>query len=152
MITESTDIRVDSDLPKSIKNIRIAPIWANADGYNAALMNRDEVLQKLKQDVLLPYLQLGGLPSYIEKGETLLICDKEFFVNDCFPREGIMSAQSQMELEIGFTKEVFQRKQVLADQRIASRLQHETHAHSSARPGRSEREAAMMQIFMRMSS
>jgi hypothetical protein len=50
------------------------------------------------------------LPSYIEKGETLIICDQEFFVNDCYPREGIITALTQMEIEVGFTREVFLRK------------------------------------------
>ena len=50
---------------------------------------------------------------------------RNFLVNDCYPREGIIDQQTIIEVEVGFTKEVFQRKQVLADQRIAERLQHE---------------------------
>lgn len=75
VISDTTDIRLDAEIPKAIKNIRIAPIWVSNDSYNNAVTNKEEVLKRLKQDVLLPYLQLGGLPSYIEKGETLMICD-----------------------------------------------------------------------------
>ena len=55
--------------------MRIAPLWPNQESFNKAVQHKDEVLLKLKQEVLQPYLQTGGLPSYIEKGETLLICE-----------------------------------------------------------------------------
>lgn len=115
VISAETDIKVDQEIPKSIRHVRIAPIWQLQEDYQHALQHRDEVSLKIKTDVLQPYLQTGGLPSYIEKGETLMICDQEFFVNDCYPREGTITAHTQMEIEVGFTKEVFNRKQVLAD-------------------------------------
>jgi hypothetical protein len=44
---------------------------------------------------------------YVEKGETILINNMEFFVNDCKPKAGIIDASTQLEIEVGFTKEVF---------------------------------------------
>jgi len=44
---------------------------------------------------------------YVEKGETILINNMEFFVNDCMPKAGIIDASTQLEIEVGFTKEVF---------------------------------------------
>ena len=100
----------------------------------------------LKTDVLEPYLKTGGLPSYIEKGEMLLICNNEFFVNDCYPRDGLIAAHTVIEIEIGFTKEVFQRKQILADQRIASRLQSELSFNEQPRA----QEDSLMRLFIHM--
>ena len=47
---------------------------------------------------------------YVEKGETILIDNQEFFVNDCKPLSGIVIKQTQIEIEIGFTREVFKKK------------------------------------------
>lgn len=52
---------------------------------------------------------------HVEKGETILIDNQEFFVNDCKPKSGIVDSQTQIEIEVGFTQEVFKKKQVLAD-------------------------------------
>ena len=52
---------------------------------------------------------------YVEKGETILIDNQEFFVNDSRPRCGIVDKQTIIELEVGFTREIFKKKQVLAD-------------------------------------
>lgn len=52
---------------------------------------------------------------YVERGETIKIDDQEFFINDCRPKAGIVDKQTIIELEIGFTHEVFKKKQVLAD-------------------------------------
>ena len=60
---------------------------------------------------------------YLEKGETLIIAGREFFVNECQPRSGIVDASTILQVEIGFTQETFQKKQVLADQRFAEKLQ-----------------------------
>ena len=60
---------------------------------------------------------------YVEKGETILIDNQEFFVNDSRPRCGIVDKQTIIELEVGFTKEIFKKKQVLADQRFAEKIQ-----------------------------
>ena len=51
----------------------------------------------------------------MEKGETIVIDNQEFFVNDCKPKSGLVDKQTIIELEIGFTREVFRKKQVLAD-------------------------------------
>ena len=75
-----------------------------------------------------------------------MICDREFFVNDCYPREGIIDLQTLIEVEVGFTREVFQRKQVLADQRIAERLAQEGTIHNSNRNRR--REDALMRMLL----
>ena len=61
--------------------------------------------------------------SFVEKGETIKIDNLEFFINDCRPKMGIVDMQSIIEVELGFTRELFHRKQVLADKRIAERLQ-----------------------------
>ena len=45
-----------------------------------------------------------------------------FFINDCHPRTGIIDNLTVIELEIGFTQETFQKKQIIADQRMAERL------------------------------
>jgi hypothetical protein len=71
----------------------------------------------------VPYYQNSGLTCFLEKGETLRIASREFFVNDCWPRQGIVNASTQIEVEFGFTREVFNRKQVQADERLAERLQ-----------------------------
>ena len=52
---------------------------------------------------------------FVEKGETILIDNQEFFVNDCKPKSGIVDKHTQIDIEIGFTKDVFKKKQVLAD-------------------------------------
>jgi hypothetical protein len=44
-------------------------------------------------------------------------------VNDCKPKCGLVDKQTLIELEIGFTREVFKKKQVLADQRLAEKFQ-----------------------------
>ena len=59
---------------------------------------------------------------YVEKGETILINNMEFFVNDCKPKSGIIDATTSLEIEVGFTSDVFKKKQILADQRFAERL------------------------------
>lgn len=61
--------------------------------------------------------------SFVEKGETIKIDNLEFFINDCRPKMGIVDMQTIVEVEMGFTRELFNKKQVLADKRIAERLQ-----------------------------
>jgi hypothetical protein len=76
----------------------------------------------LQEQILVPYYQNSGLTCFLEKGETLRIASREFFVNDCWPRQGIVNTSTQIEVEFGFTREVFNRKQVQADERLAERL------------------------------
>lgn len=52
---------------------------------------------------------------YVEKGEAVMVDTQEFFVNDCKPKCGIVDKHTIIELESGFTQEVFKKKQVLAD-------------------------------------
>ena len=79
-------------------------------------------MKLIKSQVLDPYFY-GGSMCYIEKGETIKIAGHEFFINECQPRTGIVDETSTIEVEIGFTQETFLKKQVLADQRYAERLQ-----------------------------
>ena len=59
---------------------------------------------------------------YVERGETLKIDNQEFFLNDCRPKFGIVDKHTIIEMEVGFTQEVFKKKQVLADQRFAEKI------------------------------
>lgn len=59
---------------------------------------------------------------YVERGETLKIDNQEFFLNDCRPKCGIVDKHTIIEMEVGFTQEVFKKKQVLADQRFAEKI------------------------------
>ena len=97
-------------MPKNIRNVRIAPIWTTQADYEKANQHKVEVAIKIKKEMLEPFLQSGGLPRYRETGETLMICDTEFFVNDWYPREGIIDSLTILDIEVGFTREVFQRK------------------------------------------
>ena len=47
---------------------------------------------------------------YVERGETLKIDNQEFFINDCKPKHGIVDKQTIIELEVGFTQDVFRKK------------------------------------------
>jgi len=68
---------------------------------------------------------------YVERGETLKIDNQEFFLNDCRPKSGIVDKQTIIELEVGFTQEIFKKKQVLADQRFAEKISVRTATDSS---------------------
>ena len=94
--------------------IRLAPIWDTDTKQEEVLRNKNASLDKLKEAYLNPYF-LCGFICYVEKGETILIDNQEFFVNDCKPKSGLVDKQTLIELEVGFTREVFKRKQVLAD-------------------------------------
>lgn len=52
-----------------------------------------------------------------------MIDNQTFFLNDCRPKSGIVDKHTIIELEVGFTQEVFNKKQVLADQRFAEKIQ-----------------------------
>ena len=51
-----TEIRIDADLPKNIRNVRIAPIWSNQTDYDKANQHKVEVALKIKREMLEPYL------------------------------------------------------------------------------------------------
>lgn len=61
-----------------------------------------------------------------------MIDNREFFVNDCKPKNGIVDSQTVLETETGFTIEVFKKKQVLADKRFAEKLQQREGGNSSS--------------------
>jgi hypothetical protein len=61
----------------------------------------------LKEHILVPFYQKSGLTCFLEKGETLRVASREFFVNDCWPRQGIVDRSTNIEVELGFTREVF---------------------------------------------
>lgn len=84
-INNGTEVKIDSSMPKSIRVARIAPIWNTQEEFNQANQNRRETTSLINQQVLKPYF-FCGLMCYLEKGETLKIAGKEFFVNDCQPR------------------------------------------------------------------
>jgi hypothetical protein len=67
------------------------------------------VFETLKNTYLNPYFYCGFM-CFVEKGETILIDNQEFFVNDCRPKQGIVDKQTIIELEVGFTQEVFKKK------------------------------------------
>ena len=60
----------------------------------------------IKSEILEPYF-FGGPMCYLEKGETIMIAGKEFFINECQPRTGIVDECSIIEVEIGFSQETF---------------------------------------------
>lgn len=84
--------------------------------------NRAAAFERLRDEYLNPYF-MSGIMCFVEKGETIMIDDQEFFVNDCKPKMGIVDKQTQIEIEVGFTQEMFKKKQVLADQRFAEKIQ-----------------------------
>lgn len=76
-------------MPKSVRMIRIAPIWQTSEELKNAQSNHNETLNLVRSQILKPYF-FGGLMTYLEKGETLIIAGREFFVNECQPRSGIV--------------------------------------------------------------
>jgi hypothetical protein len=101
--------------------MRVAPIWDTDNQHEDATNKKNETFEYLKQNYLYPYFYCGFM-CYVEKGETILIDNQEFFVNDSRPRCGIVDKQTIIELEVGFTREIFKKKQVLADQRFAEKI------------------------------
>lgn len=59
----------------------------------------------------------------MERGDTYRIGEINFYINGCNPKSGVIGRSSHLELERGITKSTFHRKIVMADQRIAERLQ-----------------------------
>jgi hypothetical protein len=130
-ISNGTEVKIDSNMPKSVRVVRVAPIWATQHAFQAASAKASETTKLIKTQILQPYF-FGGAVCYLEKGETIKIAEHEFFINECQPRTGIVDESSIIEVEIGFTQETFQKKQVLADQRYAERLQQQMANSSGA--------------------
>ncbi len=120
-VSNGTQVKIDSGAPKRLQSIRIAPIWESDTEQHESEKNRSATAVYLKKHYLEPYF-LGSFMCFVEKGETIMIGNREFFVNDCKPKNGIVDAQTVLETETGFTQEVFKKKQVLADKRFAEKL------------------------------
>ena len=58
---------------------------------------------------LEPYF-FCGFVWFVEKGETIMIDNQEFFVNDAKPKCGLVDKGTLIELEVGFTREIFRKK------------------------------------------
>jgi len=39
----------------------------------------------------------------VDKGETIIINQMEFFVNDCRPKSGYVNSQTDFQIQTGFT-------------------------------------------------
>ena len=66
-----TNVKIDTSVPKTIINLRVAPIWATQAEYDHACQNRQLVSNYLLTDVLSSFLKNGLLQTYIEKKEIL---------------------------------------------------------------------------------
>jgi hypothetical protein len=77
-------------------------------------IKKNETFEYIRQTYLNPYFFCGFM-CYVECGETHKIDNQEFFLNDCRPKFGIVDKHTILEMEMGFTQEVFKKKQVLAD-------------------------------------
>jgi len=56
--------------------------------------NFDEYEDDIRKNYLDVYFK-GGLTRLVEKGETIIIDNMEFFVNDCRPKTGYVSIETQ---------------------------------------------------------
>ena len=95
-----TNVKIDTNVPKTIINLRVAPIWVTQAEYDHACQNRQLVSNYLLTDVLSSFLKNGLLQTYIEKKEILGIVLNRFFINDYQPRQGIINKQTVIELEV----------------------------------------------------
>ena len=101
-ISNGTEVKMDSSMPKSVRIVRVAPIWPTQEAFNIANRKANESIKLIKSQILEPHF-FGGLMCYLEKGETIKIAGHEFFINECQPRTGIVDESSIIEVEIGFT-------------------------------------------------
>ena len=109
VISNGTEVKMDSSMPKSVRVVRVAPIWPTKEAFTFASRQTEETIKLIKKEILTPYF-FGGSMCYIEKGETIKIAEHEFFINECQPRTGIVDETTTIEVEIGFTQETFQKK------------------------------------------
>jgi hypothetical protein len=82
--------------------IRIAPIWSTQAELTNAQRRQQETIALVKSQILAPFF-FGGLLCYVEKGEMIKIAGRDFFVNECQPRSGVVESTTVIEVEIGFT-------------------------------------------------
>ena len=92
-ISNGTEVKIDASAPKKIQVLRIAPIWATDAQLEQVHSNKAASLEQLKESYLHPYFYCGFM-CFVEKGETILIDQQEFFVNDCKPKCGIVDSQT----------------------------------------------------------
>lgn len=119
--TENTRVKID-DYAKPLQFIRIAPIWKDEKTCKRVNQNFKEYENYMRLNYLNIYFH-SGLLRFVEKGETILIENIEFFVNDCRPKNGYVDDKTHIEIQTGFTKENFKKKQIQADKNFARRLQ-----------------------------
>lgn len=48
-------MNIDAAVPKSIRMVRVAPIWARQDEYEHACKEKVQVLRFLREQILVPY-------------------------------------------------------------------------------------------------
>ena len=63
---------MDSSMPKSVRIVRVAPIWPTQEAFTAANRKASETIKLIKSQILQPHF-FGGLMCYLEKGETIVI-------------------------------------------------------------------------------
>jgi hypothetical protein len=119
--SENTRVKID-DYAKPLSFIRIAPIWKDEKTCKKVNQNFTEYENYMRQNYLSIYFN-SGLLRFVEKGETILMENIEFFVNDCRPKNGYVDHNTHIEIQTGFTKENFKKKQIQADKNFARRLQ-----------------------------
>mmetsp|Transcript_5890 Transcript_5890/g.5310 ORF Transcript_5890/g.5310 Transcript_5890/m.5310 type:complete len:105 (+) Transcript_5890:1240-1554(+) len=103
------EIKIESALPKNIEKIKLAPIWSQEIDLERLHERKEYYLKKLSDKYVNPYF-LSGIMRFVEKGETLIIRKQQFFVNDCNPKYGIVDDKTIIEIEEGFSEEVFRKK------------------------------------------
>lgn len=119
--SENTKVKID-EYAKPLSFIRIAPIWKDEKTCKKVNKNFAEYENYMRQNYLSIYFN-SGLLRFVEKGETILMENIEFFVNDCRPKNGYVDYNTSIEIQTGFTKENFKKKQIQADKNFARRLQ-----------------------------
>ena len=82
VISNGTEVKMDSSMPKSVRVVRVAPIWPTKEAFAFASRQSEESIRLIKQEILHPYFFSGSM-CYIEKGETIKIAGHDFFINEC---------------------------------------------------------------------
>mmetsp|Transcript_22985 Transcript_22985/g.17421 ORF Transcript_22985/g.17421 Transcript_22985/m.17421 type:complete len:122 (+) Transcript_22985:1136-1501(+) len=116
------EIKIESQTPKNVEKLKLAPIWPDKVDMARLREKKEYYWKKLEDRYVNPFF-LSGIFRYVEKGETLIVRRQQFFVNDCTPKAGIVSDKTIIEIEEGFSEEVFRQKQVLADEKLALKYQ-----------------------------
>lgn len=88
----NTKVHID-EYAKPLTFARLAPIWKNEVTCREVMENFDEYEDDIRKNYLDVYFK-GGLTRMVEKGETIIIDNMEFFVNDCRPKNGYVSIET----------------------------------------------------------